>query len=145
MHNYYNNNYYYSHKIQLNDKTIEWKHLKDLYDKLMSMAVQSSGLSFVPKLKREHSNLTSFSRMRVYLAAQVRFASLGFACLHELIIQVLSKSVADAFAHFEDPATTETQIFVRNFDRMFDCLNVRSLSEWRKKKKPDLKPYTSRG
>ena len=29
------------------------------------------------------------------------------------------------------------------FDRFFDCLNVRSLDEWRQKRKPDLKPYYS--
>ena len=31
------------------------------------------------------------------------------------ITQALSKSVADGFAYFGDEATTETQIFVRNF------------------------------
>lgn len=51
--------------------------------------------------------------------------------------------MADAFAYYGDPATSETELFVRNFDRLFDCLNVRSLSEWKTKKKPDLKPYTS--
>ena len=45
------------------------KHLQDLYKKLSGMAVQSKGLSLVPKLKSEHINLTSFSRMRVDLAA----------------------------------------------------------------------------
>ena len=29
---------------QVNGKTIEWKHMKDLYDKLSSMTIQSSGL-----------------------------------------------------------------------------------------------------
>lgn len=58
-------------------------------------------------------------------------------------MQVLSKSVADAFAYFGDVSTTETETFVRNFDRLFDCLNVRSLSEWKAKAKPDLKPYSS--
>ena len=57
--------------MQVNDKTIEWKHLRDLYSKLTTMAVQSSGLSLLPKLKLEHVKLTSYSRMRVDLAAQV--------------------------------------------------------------------------
>ena len=57
--------------MQINGKTIEWKHLRDLYHKFHSMAVQSVGLSLVPKLKMEHIELTSFSRMRVDLAAQV--------------------------------------------------------------------------
>ena len=69
------------------------------------------------------------------------------ACMYDVCnpppyTQVLSKSVADAFAYFGDNSTTETEIFVRNFDRLFDCLNVRSLSEWKSKAKPDLKPYT---
>ena len=51
--------------------------------------------------------------------------------------------MADAFAYFGDDLTTETEVFVCNFDRFFDCLNVRSLSEWRTKRKEDLKPYTS--
>ena len=59
------------------------------------------------------------------------------------IIQVLSKSVADALAYFGDPSTSETEVFIRNFDRWFDCMNVRSLSEAKTKRKPDLEPYTS--
>ena len=51
--------------------------------------------------------------------------------------------MADVLAYFGDPATKETEYFVRQFDRLFDCLNVWSLSEWVQKKKPDLKPYTS--
>ena len=51
--------------------------------------------------------------------------------------------MADGFAYFGDASMTETETFVRQFDRLFDCLNVRSLSEWKAKAKPDLKPYTS--
>ena len=43
--------------------------------------------------------------------------------------QVLSTSVADAFSYFGDPSTTETETFIRYFDRLFDCLNVRNLSD----------------
>jgi hypothetical protein len=52
----------------INGKCIEWKHLRDLYQKLQSMV---AGISLVPKLKMEHNELTPFSRMRVDLAAQV--------------------------------------------------------------------------
>ena len=52
---------------------IEWKHIKDLNEKISKMSVQSHGLSLLPKLKREHVELTSFSRMRVDLAAQVMY------------------------------------------------------------------------
>ena len=61
---------------------------------------------------------------------------------HTYTHQVLSSSVANALAYFGD-TTKETEIFIRNFNRLFDCLNVRSLSEWYEKRNPDLKPYKS--
>ena len=60
-----------------------------------------------------------------------------------LPLQVLSKTVADVFAYFGDPATEETQRFVTMFDKLFDCLNVRSKDQWIHKLNPDWKPYTS--
>lgn len=68
--------------------------------------------------------------------------------VHNVIIillytQVLSKSVCDAFSYFGDPSTKETEKFVLMMDRFFDCLNVRSLNQWKEKRKPDLKPYVS--
>ena len=51
--------------------------------------------------------------------------------------------MADALAYFGDENTIETEKFIRMFDSFFDCLNVRSLSEWKSKLKPDLQPYTS--
>ena len=54
---------------------------------------------------------------------------------------MLSKTVVDHFAYAEDPSTTETQRFIRIFDKLFDCLNVRDLHQWVQKRKPDLKPY----
>ena len=55
---------------------ILWKHVKNLYDKTSGMVVQSKGLSLLPKLKLEHIQLTSYSRMRVDLAAQVSISVL---------------------------------------------------------------------
>ena len=57
--------------LQRNGLFIEWNHIRDLYNKLSTMATHSKGLSLVPKLKFEHVNLTSCSKMRVDLAAQV--------------------------------------------------------------------------
>lgn len=37
----------------------------------------------------------------------------------------------------------ETAKFCNMFDRFFDCLNSRNLSEGKKKRKPDLDPYRS--
>ena len=48
-----------------------------------------------------------------------------------------------AFEYFGDESTRETQKFVSYFDKFFDCLNVRSVDEWARKKKPFLKPYRS--
>ena len=121
-------------------------------------------LSLVPKLKREHIQLTSFSRMRVDLAAQVSsmLTSLPHphpynhtlpplphthcahwysdSYMHTLyqLPQVLSKSVCDAFSYFGDPTTKETEKFILMMDRFFDCLNVRSLNQWKEKRKPVL-------
>ena len=60
------NNYYFN--VQKDGKHISWAHLTALYDK----SHFSSGLSLIPKLKKEHLHLNSYSRMRVNLAAQVR-------------------------------------------------------------------------
>ena len=59
----------------------------------------------------------------------------------EYFPQVLSSSVANALSYFGDPDTSETELFVRNFDRFFDCLNVRSTKESILKRKPVLRPY----
>lgn len=58
-----------------------------------------------------------------------------------MLFQVLSKSVANAFDYYGERDTTETQKFVRTFDRFFDMLNTRSLEEGIYKRKPDLLPY----
>lgn len=62
-------------------------------------------------------------------------------------VKVLSRSVADAMAHYHalhiDQDTTETERFVRIFDRFFDMLNTRCLEEGIQKIKPDLHPYRS--
>ncbi len=51
--------------------------------------------------------------------------------------------MADALAYFGDTLTSETEKFVRYFDRFFDCLNVRSITEGNRKWKADLQPYRS--
>ena len=60
-------------------------------------------------------------------------------------LQVLSSSVASALNYYGEDETMETQTFVRNFDRFFDCMNVRSTSESFLKLKPDLQPYRDPG
>jgi len=46
-------------------------HICDLHEKLRGTSVQSKGLSIAPQLKSEHVNFTSYSQMRVDLAAPV--------------------------------------------------------------------------
>ena len=58
-----------------------------------------------------------------------------------IFVKVLSTSVAEAFALFDYPDTSETERFVRTFDKFFDCLNVRSTDEYVKQWKPNLRPY----
>ena len=55
---------------QNDGKHILWSHLSDLYHR-NTPDVVSPGLSLIPKLRYEHIKLTSFSKMRVDLAAQV--------------------------------------------------------------------------
>ena len=54
--------------LQKDGKHISWCHLQDLYDKDLA---RPSGLKLLPKVKKEHVKLNSYSRMRVDLAAQV--------------------------------------------------------------------------
>ncbi|KAK6168333.1 hypothetical protein SNE40_020890 [Patella caerulea] len=60
-----------------------------------------------------------------------------------LAAQVLSRSVGLIIEEYGGEAATETARFIKLVDRFFDCLNVRSLYEGERKRKPDLMPYTS--
>ncbi len=57
--------------VQNNGRQISWQHLQDLYSEGSGAVKDAPGLSIVPRLKYEHIFLTSFSKMRVDLAAQV--------------------------------------------------------------------------
>ena len=57
--------------IQCNGKELRWRHIVDLYYRNMGAVKSTPGLSLLPKLTYEHIMLTSFSKMRVDLAAQV--------------------------------------------------------------------------
>ena len=66
--------YVYILFLQNDGKEISWQHLMILYEQDHG---RGSGLALVPKLKYEHVHLTSFSKMRVDLAAQV------WNCVHD--------------------------------------------------------------
>ena len=79
-------------------------------------------------LTLEHMKLTSYSRI----------SSTGVAVyvhIHVYILQVLSKTVSDLFSYCEGPSMAETQRFVHLSDKFFNCLNVRELNQWRKKRR----------
>ncbi len=63
--------------MQINGKHISWTHLKLLYDAKMSLAERSQGLYLLKKLSKDHVHLTSYSRMRVSLAAEVNLLYTG--------------------------------------------------------------------
>lgn len=121
---------------------ISWSHIVKLYlDKTDS--VQS--LSCVPKLKYEHIYLTSFSKMRVDLAAQVCtciciyiFMCDDFEqCCHA---KVLSTTVSKALM-LRGPEMEATSAFVQLVDRFFDCLNVGNYTDGKRSRNPFKQPY----
>ena len=65
-----NNNWHYI--IQINGQHISWQHLVDLYHRHRGNGMApTSGVAIIHKIKLEHIKLTSYSKMRVDLAAQV--------------------------------------------------------------------------
>ena len=62
---------HFSFVIQCNGQSLEWSHIEDLYKRDTKAGHEATGLRLVPKLKFEHIYLSSFSKMRVDLAAQV--------------------------------------------------------------------------
>lgn len=97
-----------------------WSHISDLVHEDMEF-----GLKLLPKLSSNHINLTSYSVMNVRLAAQV-----------------LSNTVGNILKEFGRPEASETSKFCLDFDKFFDCCNVRNTKEHIHKRKPFLKPYT---
>ena len=100
-------------------------------------------MSLAPKLKYEHVYLTSFSKMRVDLAAQVHIVTYmndHNDILHE---QVLSSSVAKALTLRFGSSSAATAQFIQLMDSFFDCLNVGNYTNGRNHRKHFQHPYTS--
>lgn len=98
-----------------------WQHISAMFFQDVD-----NGLKLLPRLTYDHIHLNSYSVMRVNLAAQV-----------------LSASVASVLKAFGPPEAAATAKLCEMVDRVFDCLNVRSSKEHKRKRKPDLAPYTS--
>ena len=67
--------------------------------------------------------------------------SLDFWLITVCMCKVLSETVAKALDFYGNEEATETKRFVDIFDTFFDCLNVRSLEEHHRRRKPNLAPY----
>ena len=100
---------------------ILWSHISRIYNQGLE-----SGLKLVEKLSSDHIKLTSYSVMRVNLAAQV-----------------LSEQVGNVLNNFFPEDAQGTGEFCLMMDKFFDCLNVRNTQEHITKRKPFLKPYES--
>ncbi|KAL5515328.1 hypothetical protein EMCRGX_G000480 [Ephydatia muelleri] len=107
-----------------NGKNISWDHLSDLYVLDNDPTKTAPGLRLVPKLMYEHIHLTSFSRMRVDLAAEA-----------------LSETVAKAIQATEGAEAEETVKFIEYFDKFFDCLNVDNYTSGRRQRKEFREPH----
>lgn len=87
---------------------ILWQHITQIFYQDID-----NGLKLLPKLTYDHINLNSYSIMRVNLAAQV-----------------LSASAATVLKSFGPPEAAATSKFCEMVDGFFDCLNVRSTTEY---------------
>ena len=95
------------------------------------------GIRLVPKLKYEHINFTSFSKMRVDLAAHAGWYTL---CAYSILICIYLRFLVSLFQMTGGEGAEQTAIFVSMFDKSFDCLNYNSGTQ---KRKPFLEPYRS--
>lgn len=130
---------------------IPWQHVEDLYKKDTGTEM---GLHLVRKLKFEHIYLSSFSKMRVELVAQVCNCTLCTCytestciyicmCILYNVMQVLSESVSKALAMTGGEDVSETAHYVSMVDRFFDCLNVNNFTSGKYKREVYKDPYRS--
>ncbi len=109
-------------RLMWNGDYMMWKHISALYH-----ADLEQGLHQLPKITPDHINLTSFSKMKVNLSAQV-----------------LSNTMALALQRFfPDGDAEQTARFCEMVNKFFDCLNVRSSTEHVRKRNDFLEPYSS--
>jgi hypothetical protein len=134
--------------MQCYGQHIRWEYIIKLYERNVGATTVTPGLSMVPKLKYEHIKLTSFSKMRVDLAAQVtKFKAQScntMQCLFVPLAQVLSESVSQALYLTGGGEAFETAYFIGMVDKFFDCLNVVFYEQGRRKRKPFQQPYRSK-
>ena len=98
-----------------------WRHIKDLYKEDVEL-----GLQLLPHLKSDHIHLNSYSLMRVKLATQV-----------------LSETTYAALSVARPKEAKETVNFCLQFDKFFDCFNVKFKRKHITSRKTLLKPFTA--
>ena len=103
------------------EQDISWMHVVRLFEE----HCEKSEFKLCPKLTRNHIDLTSFSKMRVSLAANV-----------------LSSTVANALDLKYGSSVSATVKFVRLMNKWFDIVNVKHIREGRNSRNPDLMPFT---
>ena len=79
--------------------------------------------------------------MRVDLAAQVCMVFNASSIFSIFIFKVMSETVSKALRLTGGEEAAETAQFIEMVDKMFDCLNVSSLSKGKMKRKPSVQPY----
>ena len=74
----------------------------------------------------------------------MKFRMFQFIYSHTFsVFQVISTTVANALDSFYGQEVQGTVKFIRMFDKFFDCLNTRSLTEADRNRKPNVAPYKS--
>jgi hypothetical protein len=111
-----------SRQLWNNEKFLLWEHIAKLY-----FSDLDCGLHQLPKLSVDHINLKSFSKMKVSLATQVMSKTVSLA-----LKRYYNKGEAD-----------ETAQLCEMINDFFDCLNVRSFHEHKRKRNALLAPYQS--
>ena len=104
-----------------NGSYLLFRHIANLFYRDKALPLHS-----LPKLTLDHIVLTSYSKMKVKLA-----------------IQVLSKSVAIALEESDNEEVSGTAMFCTMMNTFFYCTNVRSKTEYIKKRNDSIKPYFS--
>ena len=103
------------------DGYLLWEHISKAYYEDVGGELRS-----LPKIRMEHIKMTSYSSMKVYLAAQV-----------------LSSTMSAALTLFGGEECAATAKYCKIIDSFFDCFNVRSVNEGKFKSKPNSSPFKS--
>ena len=101
-----------------NGRYVLWQYIVQMFRK-----DQENSLKLLPRITSDHVRLTSYSVIKVNLAAEV-----------------LSSTMAAVLTKFGAPEASATAKYCSMMDKFFDCLNVRSLQEHERKMKPLLAP-----